>query len=98
DLQARGRRATLSRARPRAARLGEAAAPPGAHRPADHHQGHLAPRRAAGRGLHVLRRPVRARGAVAWGPLPRGRPAPCAARGAAPAQHPACARARGGGV
>ena len=49
----------------------------------------LGARRAARRGLDVLRRPVPARRAVARRAVPRGRPAPGAARGPAAAQrHP----------
>ena len=58
----------------------------------------LAARRAARRGLHLLRRPVRPRRPVAGRALPRGRPAPRPARGPAAAPRPARACAHDGGL
>src|SRR5690606_20311169 len=89
DLQGGRRGASLSRPwADHCQAVGRRAAPSGPARRAGDHQAHPRPRRAARRGLHVLRRPVRARRAVQGRALPRGRPAP-----RRPRRAPAAARA-----
>src|SRR3954454_9644031 len=94
DLQSGARGPSVSRPRHDHAGLGAdpPAAGPDGH--AGHHQARTGARRAAGRRLHVLRRPVPARRAVEGRALPRGRPAPGAAGGAAAAQRDPRAGAR----
>src|SRR5689334_15920813 len=72
--------------------MGLGAATPGAPRRARHDEGHAPAGRPPRRGLDLLRRPLRARRAVARRALPRGRPAPGPARRAPAAQRAACAR------
>ncbi|CAA9347644.1 MAG: hypothetical protein AVDCRST_MAG07-3042, partial [uncultured Frankineae bacterium] len=93
DLPRRGRGSAVPRPRAEPARLGVDPAHAGAARPPDHRQEDAGPRRAAGRGLDLLRRHVRPRRAVARRAVPRGRPAPGAALRPVAAQGAARARA-----
>src|SRR5690606_32186530 len=95
DLQGCRRRTPLPR--PRAGDpqgLGRGAAAPGAPRRAGHHEVDAGPAQPALGGLHLLRGPVRPRGAVEGDAVPRGRAAPRAACGPRSAQRAARPRAR----